>query len=77
MPDWLSAPVRGMTYLFLWTLVVAWSISAPIIGILIASNLLMHPAQRIFVPLSIIATIYVTLRGARLLLHLSDRALND
>lgn len=77
MPDWLTAPLRGMTFLFLWTMVVAWSISAPIIGILIASNLLSHPAERIFVPLSIIATIYVTFRGAKLLIYLSDRALND
>jgi hypothetical protein len=77
VPDWLTAPLRGVTFLFLWTTVVAWSICAPIIGLLVASNLLSHPAQRILVPLSIIATIYVTLRGARLLIRLSDRALND
>jgi hypothetical protein len=77
MPDWLSAPLRGLTYLFLWALVVVWVIAAPVTGILVASNLLLHPTQRILIPLSIIATIYITLRGARLLIALGDRALND
>ena len=77
MPNWLSAPLRGLTYLFLWALVVAWSIAAPVTGILLASYLLQHPSERILLPLSIIATIYLTLRGARLLIHLGDRALND
>ena len=77
MPDWLTAPMRGLTYLFLWGLVVIWVIAAPVTGILVASNLLLHPAERILVPLSIIATIYGTLRGARLLIWLGDRALND
>lgn len=75
MPDWLAAPIRGLTFLFLWALVVAWAISAPIIGILAASFLLLHPAQRILVPISIIVTIYVTVRGARLLIQLGERAL--
>ena len=77
MPDWLSAPLRGLAYLFLWGTVVGWSIGAPIAGILLASYLLLHPAQRILVPLAIFATVYVTYRGARLLIRLSDRALND
>jgi hypothetical protein len=76
VPDWLSAPLRGMTYLFLWTAVIGWSIAAPIIGIFIAINLLQNPPERILVPLSLIATIYITLRGARLLIYLSDLALN-
>lgn len=76
MPDWLSAPMRGLAYLFLWATIVGWSIGAPVAGILLASYLLLHPAERILVPLAIIATIYVTLRGARLLIWLSDRALN-
>lgn len=76
MPDWLSAPIRGMTYLFLWTAVIGWSIAAPIIGILISINLLQHPPERILVPLSLIVTVYITLRVARLLIYLSDLALN-
>jgi len=43
MPDWLSAPLRGLTYLFLWALVVVWVIAAPVTGILVASNLLLAP----------------------------------
>ncbi|GEM_PF-3107467 len=77
MPEWMSSPARGMTYLFVWGLVVVWSICAPIVGILIAASLLQHPAERIFVPLSIIATIYLTVRGARGLVWLADRALRD
>lgn len=76
MPDWMSAPLRGMTYLFIWTTVIGWSIGAPIIGLLISINMLQNPPERILVPLAIIATIYITLRGARLLISLSERALN-
>ncbi len=77
MPDWLTAPIRGLSFLFLWMLVVAWSIGAPIGGILIASAFLLHPSQRILVPLALLATIYVTVRVARLLIRLGDRTLND
>lgn len=65
-----------MTYLFLWTTVIGWCITAPIIGILISINLLRNPPERILVPLSLIITIFVTTRGARLLIYLSDLALN-
>ncbi|MCL4541798.1 MAG: hypothetical protein M1396_05620 [Chloroflexi bacterium] len=37
--------------------------------------LLAHPAQRIFIPLSLIVTIWITIKGARLLQCLGDDAL--
>lgn len=77
MPDWITAPARGLSFLFLWMLVIAWSIGAPIGGILLASVFLLHPSQRILVPLSLLATIYLTVRVARWLLRLGERALND
>lgn len=75
MPEWLSGPLRGVSFLALWTLVVVWSIAAPVIGILSASYFLQHPTERIFVPLAIIVTIYLTVRGARLLMWLAERAM--
>lgn len=77
IPDWLAAPLRGLTCIGVWALVIAWCIGAPVVGILAASYLLAHPPQRILVPLSIIATIYVTLRVARALIRLSDAILFD
>ena len=75
MPEWVSGPLRGVSFLALWTLVIIWSIAAPIAGILFASYFLQHPAERIFVPLALILTIYLTIRGARLLLALAERAM--
>ncbi|MCL5946816.1 MAG: hypothetical protein M1298_02185 [Chloroflexi bacterium] len=70
-----SGFLRGILYIALWALLVAWCIGAPVVGILIASFLLAHPAQRIFIPLSLIVTIWITIKGAQLLQRLGDYAL--
>ena len=75
MPDWIAAPARGLSFMALWALIIGWCIGAPVFGLLLSSYLLLHPAQRIFVPLAVIATIYITMRVARALVRLGDSSL--
>lgn len=77
MPDWFAGPLRGLTGIVVWGVVVLWCIGAPVLGLLAASYLLANPPQRILVPLAIIATIYVTQRVARALIRLGDAVLFD
>ncbi|MCL4509275.1 MAG: hypothetical protein M1296_07095 [Chloroflexi bacterium] len=75
MPDAITGFLRGLVYIIMWALMIVWCIGAPVIGILLSSYLLQHPAQRILIPLSLIVTVFVTIKGAQLLLFVGERAL--